>query len=97
MDQQFTASETRRELSVRLTEVLSTDDSVAELVSFLRDDLAYAPDSRSIIGPVLREHEFRPWQDLMEGVQWDAPWPIEYDAEYVRALSRKLLTEMDRT
>jgi hypothetical protein len=37
------------------------------------------------------------WQNLMTGVQWEAASPIDYNADDVRALSRKLLTEMERT
>jgi hypothetical protein len=97
MDQPFSAPSTRQELSVRLAEALTSDDDLEALVAFLRDDLAYDPDNRSIIGPVLREDEFDAWQDLMNGVHWNAGWPIDYDPNEVRELSRKLFTEMQQT
>jgi hypothetical protein len=96
MDQPLTAPETRRELLIRLRETLTSDDELNELVEFLRDDLAFNPDDRSIVGMVLRHHEFDGWRDLMIGVRWDTPWPIDYDKDEVRELSRKLMTEMER-
>jgi hypothetical protein len=96
MDQSLTAPETRGELLVRLRETLTSDDDLDALVEFLRDDLAFDPDNQGIVGMVLRQHEFDSWQNLMAGVQWDTPWPIDYDKDEVRSLSRKLLTEMER-
>ncbi len=97
MSETFTASGTRRELHVRLAEALSNDEDLEALVAFLRDDLAFGADNRSIIGPVLRDEEFDAWRALMNGVQWDVEWPIEYDIGVVRELSRKLLTKMERS
>jgi hypothetical protein len=97
MNQQVTAPSARQELLIRLAEGLVSDDDLGALVGFLRDDLAYAPDNLSIIGAVLREDEFDAWRELMNGVRWDAPWPIDYDTNKVRALSRKLLNEMEHT
>jgi len=67
MDQQFTAPGTRQELFISLAEALASDDDLEALVGFLRDDLAFDPDNPSIIGSVLRQHEFGAWQDLMTG------------------------------
>ena len=97
MDQHFTAPETRRELLIRLEGALTSDGELQELVEFLRDDLAFDPDNQSIVGCVLGGEEFACWRDLMTGVHWDTPWPIDYDPDKVRALSRKLLTEMRAT
>jgi len=97
MDQHLSALPTRQELLVRLGEALTSDGDLAALIQFLRDDLAYAPTNRSIIGSVLRGSEFDAWRHLMTGVEWDADWPIHYDADRVRALSRKLLEEMEAT
>jgi hypothetical protein len=96
MDQPFTAPQTRRELLARLRETLTSNHDLDALVGFLRDDLAFDPGNRSIVGMVLHEHEFDRWRDLMIGVRWDSPRPIDYDKDEVRSLSHKLLNEMER-
>ena len=75
---------------------MTSDADLDALVVFLRDDLAFGADNLSIIGPVLREKEFDAWRGLMTGVRWDDPWPIDYDTDEVRLLSRQLLMEMER-
>ena len=87
----------RQELLIRLEEALTSDEDLNALVGFLRDDLAYDADNRSIVGSVLREEEFDAWKDLMIGAQWEVDWLIEYDIGEVRALSCKLLSEMKKT
>ena len=87
----------RRELHVRLTEAATNDDGLSDLVGFLRDDLAFAPGNRSIIGFVLREQEFAAWRHLMNGVRSQMQWPVQYDPDEVRALARNLKVEMERT
>lgn len=96
MERLFTAPFARQELRDRLAESVTGDADLGALVVFLRDDLAFGADNRSIIGPVLRKEEFDAWRGLMTGVRWNDPWPIDYNTDEVRALSRKLLTEMER-
>lgn len=97
MEQNFTAAGMRQELRTRLVEALASDRDLSALVHFLRDDLAFHPDNRSIIGSVLREGEFDAWRHLMTGVRWDDPWPVDYDTNEVRAHCRMLLIELERT
>ena len=50
MADNFTAAETRRELLLWLSGAVTDDEELTGLWSFLRDDLAYDPAYRSIIG-----------------------------------------------
>jgi hypothetical protein len=88
------AVETRRELLLWLSGSMSDDEELTGLWAFLRDDLAYAPTNRSIIGAVLREHEFSSWRDLMLEIQQPAASSRNYNVERVRELASKLLVEM---
>jgi hypothetical protein len=91
MEANFTALETRQELLDRLVEAISDDAALKELVAYLRDDLAYAPSNRSIVGPVLRDREFEAWQGLMLEAHG------QFDRERARDLSGKLLGQMRAT
>lgn len=94
MADNFTAAETRREQLLWLSGAVTDDEELTGLWSFLRDDLAYDPAYRSIIGAVLRECEFDAWRDLMLAVQEPSATSANYNVPELRDLAGKLLTEM---
>ena len=94
MTETFTALETRRELSAWLSGAMADDEELTGLWSFLRDDFAFDPAYRSVIGMVLREREFDAWRALMLEVQEPTANSRNYNAEKVRRLASKLLNEM---
>ena len=94
MEATFTAPGTRQELLDRLSEALGDDVALKDLVAFLRDDLAYAPTNRAIVGPVLRDGEFEAWAELMSEVQSPSTSSSQFDRARVRDLSGGLLGEM---
>lgn len=94
MAETFKAIETRRELLLWLSGAMADDEELTGLWAFLRDDLAYDPTNRSIIGAVLREREFDSWRDLMLEIQEPTASSRNYNAGRVREFAGKLLAEM---
>lgn len=90
----LTAIETRQELLLRLSGAMTDEGELTGLWEFLRDDLAYYPDNRSIVGSVLREREFEAWRELMLEVQQPTVDSRNYDAGKLHALAGNLLAEM---
>ncbi|MGE5563964.1 MAG: hypothetical protein ACM3ZV_11775 [Bacillota bacterium] len=73
---------------------MTDDEELTGLWAFLRDDFAFDPVYRSVIGMVLRQREFDAWRDLMLEVQEPTASSRHYNAEKVRRLAGKLLVEM---
>lgn len=67
-----------------LTGAMTDDEELTGLWAFLRDDFAFDPAYRSVIGVVLREREFEAWRDLMLEVQEPTASSRRCNAEKVR-------------
>lgn len=94
MEDAFTAPETRGELLSWLTGAMTDDAELTGLWAFLRDDLAYDPIDRDIVGAVVRDSELQALKDLMLEIQRPTASSRNFDAERVRALARLLLAQM---
>jgi hypothetical protein len=61
----------------------------------LRDDFAFDPAYRTVVGMVLRDREFDAWREPMLEVQQPKSTSRSYDDQKVHQLARNLLTEME--
>ena len=57
----------RDELLVWLSGAMSDDTELEGLRDFLQDDFPY--DAEHVVGLVLRQHELKPWQELMAATE----------------------------
>ena len=63
MEETIAHTAMRDELLLWLSNATSVDTELKGLCDFLRDDFPY--DAEHVVGLVLRQHELKPWQELM--------------------------------